>query len=289
MITILDGKQTSENILNDIKEKVENSNIKMKLVVISVGDDPASKVYIRNKKNACEKVGIDFENIRLETNESSEELYQDLLDIVTCLNDDNSVTGMIIQKPIMGLNKEHEDLLFAKINPNKDVDVFNHLNEVELYLGNNDLLPCTPQGIFTLLNEYKIDVEGKHVVIIGRSNIVGKPLALAMLNKNATVTICHSKTKNLKEITQIADILVTAIGKSKLIDHNYISSKCECVIDVGMNRDENNKLCGDCNFEDITNWWNEYQLNEEKYITPVPSGVGPMTVASLIQNILKLN
>ena len=298
MIKIMDGKATSNKILEEESIKISKLPFKPKLVVISVGDDQASKVYIRNKRRACDKVNIEFEEIHI-NNEglSSEDLFEKLKTIVIELNNDLSVNGILIQKPIIGLDKDHEEELFLAINPAKDVDVFNLSNIIKIYQGKNELLPCTPKGILTLLDEYKINVEGKNVVIIGRSNIVGKPLSLALLNKNATVTICHSKTKDLKEITKNADILITAIGKPKMIDHSYITLKCKCIIDVGMNRDENNKLCGDCNFKDITNWWdfkdminwwNSFQLNEKRYITPVPGGVGPMTVASLIQNVLQL-
>lgn len=286
---ILDGKQTSEKILNNVKEEINNLPYIPKLVVISVGEDQASKVYIRNKCNACNKVGINFEEIHIDNKGlSSKELFKKLYDEILKLDTDPSVNGILIQKPIIGLDKDHEETLFLTINPFKDVDVFNLSNTIEIYQGENKLLPCTPKGILTLLDEYKIDVEGKNVVIIGRSNIVGKPLSLALLNRNATVTVCHSKTKDLKEITKNADILIIAIGKPKMIDHSYITLKCECIIDVGMNRDEDNKLCGDCDFNDITNWWNNSQLHKERYITPVPGGVGPMTVASLMQNVLQL-
>ena len=289
MIKIIDGKATSNKILEEESIEISKLSFKPKLVVISVGDDQASKVYIRNKRRACDKVNIEFEEIHIDNEGlSSKELFKKLYDETIKLDNDPSVNGILIQKPIIGLDKDYEEKLFLAINPAKDVDVFNLSNIIKIYQGKNELLPCTPKGILTLLDEYKINVEGKNVVIIGRSNIVGKPLSLALLNKNATVTICHSKTKDLKEITKNADILITAIGKPKMIDHSYITLKCKCIIDVGMNRDENNKLCGDCNFKDITNWWDSFQLNEERYITPVPGGVGPMTVASLIQNVLQL-
>ena len=198
---------------------------------------------------------------------------------------------MLIQKPIFGLSKQYEQQLFLNINPNKDVDVFNIENEAQIYKGNHILLPCTPQGILTLLDEYKIDIEGKNVVVIGRSDIVGKPTALALLNRNANVTICHSKTniKDLMFYTANANIIVSAVGKPKFINSKYITSNCECIIDVGMNRDKNGKLCGDIDYDDVVNYLDIFSKEKDRYITPVPGGVGPMTVASLIQNVVKLS
>lgn len=292
MIKIMDGKVTSNKILEEESIKISKLSFKPKLVVISVGDDQASKVYIRNKRRACDKVNIEFEEIHI-NNEglSSEDLFEKLKTIVIELNNDFSVDGMLIQKPIFGLSKQHEQQLFLNINPNKDVDVFNIENEAQIYKGNHILLPCTPQGILTLLDEYKIDIEGKNVVVIGRSDIVGKPTALALLNRNANVTICHSKTniKDLMFYTANANIIVSAVGKPKLINSKYITSNCECIIDVGMNRDKNGKLCGDIDYDDVVNYLDIFSKEKDRYITPVPGGVGPMTVASLIQNVVKLS
>lgn len=292
MIKIMDGKATSNKILEEESIKISKLSFKPKLVVISVGDDQASKVYIRNKRRACDKVNIEFEEIHI-NNEglSSEDLFEKLKTIVIELNNDFSVDGMLIQKPIFGLSKQHEQQLFLNINPNKDVDVFNIENEAQIYKGNHILLPCTPQGILTLLNEYKIDIEGKNVVVIGRSDIVGKPTALALLNRNANVTICHSKTniKDLMFYTANANIIISAVGKPKFINSKYITSNCECIIDVGMNRDKNGKLCGDIDYDDVVNYLDVFSKEKDRYITPVPGGVGPMTVASLIQNVVKLS
>lgn len=292
MIKIMDGKTTSNKILEEESIKISKLPFKPKLVVISVGDDQASKVYIRNKRRACDKVNIEFEEIHIDNEGlSSEDLFEKLKTIVIELNNDFSVDGVLIQKPIFGLSKQHEQQLFLNINPNKDVDVFNIENEAQIYKGNHILLPCTPQGILTLLDEYKIDIEGKNVVVIGRSDIVGKPTALALLNRNANVTICHSKTniKDLMFYTANANIIVSAVGKPKFINSKYITSNCECIIDVGMNRDKNGKLCGDIDYDDVVNYLDMFSKEKDRYITPVPGGVGPMTVASLIQNVVKLS
>lgn len=292
MIKIMDGKATSNKILEEESIKISKLPFKPKLVVISVGDDQASKVYIRNKRRACDKVNIEFEEIHIDNEGlSSEDLFEKLKTIVIELNNDFSIDGVLIQKPIFGLSKQHEQQLFLNINPNKDVDVFNIENEAQIYKGNHILLPCTPQGILTLLDEYKIDIEGKNVVVIGRSDIVGKPTALALLNKNANVTICHSKTniKDLMFYTANANIIVSAVGKPKFINSKYITSNCECIIDVGMNRDKNGKLCGDIDYDDVVNYLDMFSKEKDRYITPVPGGVGPMTVASLIQNVVKLS
>lgn len=292
MIKIMDGKATSNKILEEESIKISKLPFKPKLVVISVGDDQASKVYIRNKRRACDKVNIEFEEIHIDNEGlSSEDLFEKLKTIVIELNNDFSVDGVLIQKPIFGLSKQHEQQLFLNINPNKDVDVFNIENEAQIYKGNHILLPCTPQGILTLLDEYKIDIEGKNVVVIGRSDIVGKPTALALLNRNANVTICHSKTniKDLMFYTANANIIVSAVGKPKFINSKYITSNCECIIDVGMNRDKNGKLCGDIDYDDVVNYLDIFSKEKDRYITPVPGGVGPMTVASLIQNVVKLS
>lgn len=287
MIKLLNGKVLSEKIYSNIKEEVDKLNRKPRLVVISVGNDSASQVYIRNKKKACEKVGMTFEHIQIDNSKfkgMKETMMQVLAMQIQTLNEDEEVDGILIQKPMLGLEKDDENLITSLIDPMKDVDGFSPANISELYEGNNDMISCTPQGIIDLLDSENIEIEGKEAVIIGRSTIVGKPLALALLNRNATVTICHSKTENLKEVTRRADILISAVGKAKMIDFSYIGNKCRVIIDVGMNRDENGKLCGDVDFKDVEN--SHFNTYYTTYITPVPGGVGPMTVASLIQNVL---
>lgn len=287
MIKLLNGKALSEKIYSNIKEEVDKLNRKPHLVVISVGNDSASQVYIRNKKKACEKVGMTFEHIQIDNSKfegMKETMMQVLAMQIQELNEDEDVDGILVQKPMLGLEKDDENLITSLIDPMKDVDGFSPANISELYEGNNDMISCTPQGIIDLLDSENIKIEGKEVVIIGRSTIVGKPLALALLNRNATVTICHSKTENLKEVTRRADILISAVGKAKMIDFSYIGNKCRVIIDVGMNRDENGKLCGDVDFKDVEN--SHFNTYYTTYITPVPGGVGPMTVASLIQNVL---
>lgn len=287
MITILDGKKLSEEILEKAKATVESMIKKPKLIVISTGNDPAPQVYIRNKRRACEKVGIEFEELHLDLERLSEQARrQALCSAISELNNDTSVTGILVQKPIYGIYPEHEDVIINMIDPNKDVDVFNKENLANLMEGNNNLLPCTPKGVLSLLDKYNIKIEGKHIVIIGRSNIVGKPLALALLNKNATVTICHSKTVGLQDICKTADILISAVGKPKFITRDFIGFDTNVIIDVGINRDENNKLCGDVDFEDVSELFEDMSTNN--YITPVPGGVGAMTVASLIENTIDL-
>ena len=290
MIKLLNGKALSEKIYSNIKEEVDKLNRKPHLVVISVGNDSASQVYIRNKKKACEKVGMTFEHIQIDNSKfegMKETMMQVLAMQIQELNEDEDVDGILVQKPMLGLEKDDENLITSLIDPMKDVDGFSPANISELYEGNNDMISCTPQGILSLLKEYEIKLEGKEVVIIGRSTIVGKPLALAMINENATVTVCHSKTKDLRKVTQRADILVSAIGKAKMIDSSYIGDNCKVIIDVGMNRDKNGKLCGDVDFDDIKN--SKFNTYYTTYITPVPGGVGPMTVASLIQNVIELS
>lgn len=287
MVTLLDGKNLSEEILGKAKAKIEYMLKKPKLAVISTGNDPASQVYIRNKRRACEKVGIEFEEIHFDLEALSEQdAEKTLCATISKLNNDTSITGILVQKPIYGISPEHEYVIINMIDPNKDVDVFNKENLANLMEGNNNLLPCTPKGVLSLLDKYNIKVEGKHIVIIGRSNIVGKPLALALLNKNATITICHSKTVGLQDICKTADILISAVGKPKFITRDFIGFDTNVIIDVGINRDENNKLCGDVDFEDIVELFGDMSTNN--YITPVPGGVGAMTVASLIENIIDL-
>lgn len=290
MFLPIDGKKVSEKILNEVKEEISYLEYKPKLVVISVGEDQASKVYIKNKKKACEFTGIDFEEIHMST---SKNLFDELMKLVNKLNVDDTIDGILIQKPIPDLTKKQEELLFLSIHPEKDVDGFGPVSSLNLYSNTEKILPCTPKGVITLLEEYKIGIEGKHIVIIGRSNIVGKPLALALLNRNATVTICHSKTKDLYNILKTANIIISAVGIPKFITATMPPNDIEAIIDVGINRDENGKLCGDVDYFNIIDRFNfqedELDDHQKHYITPVPGGVGPMTVASLMQNILQLS
>ncbi len=275
MAVILDGKAISKKVREELKikaEELKQKNIIPKLAVIMVGDDPSSKIYVRNKSKACEEVGIEFEEYLLGENIKNEEL----LNLIEELNNREDIHGILLQSPI----PKHLDinLAFRTIKPEKDVDGFHPVNIGKLSLNQECFVSCTPFGIMRMLAEYNIDIEGKHAVIIGRSNIVGKPMIQCMLNKHATVTVCHSKTKNLSEITKQADILVAAIGKPKFITEDMVKDGA-VVIDVGINRNEEGKVCGDVDFENVS--------KKASYITPVPGGVGPMTIAMLMNNIIK--
>jgi len=267
---IIDGKKHAAAIRAEVKTKAAGKPCK--LAVILVGDDPASIVYINMKKKACEEVGFDFELFKL-PEESSQDDVNTLIDK---LNTDEKITGILVQQPFPSqLNKE---AILARLNPKKDVDCLHPYNVGLAMSGQGVLLPCTPAGCITLLKREGIEIQGKHAVVVGRSDIVGKPLALMLLAENATVTICHSRTKNLAEECRRADILVAAVGRPKFITADMIK-KGAVVIDVGVNRLENNKVCGDV--DDLGH------LGETSYITPVPGGVGPMTVATLMENCLK--
>lgn len=271
---ILDGKKTAEKILSNLKNRLANLPEKPSLAVILVGENPASKVYVKNKQKKALEIGIDSKIIKCDKNITKEEL----LKIIHKLNSDNSISAILLQLPL----PEHLNAFdfIKEISPLKDVDGFTPYNFGILAYGKNNFpRACTPKGIIRLLNEYSIPIEGKHVVIIGRSNIVGKPLALMFLEKNATVTIAHSKTKNLKEITIVADILVSAVGKEKLVTEDMVKEDA-VVIDVAINRDKNNKLCGDVDFENVK--------NKVYAITPVPGGIGPMTIAMLMENTIDM-
>ena len=273
MTVIMDGKKLRDKILEELKIKLANLRLVPKLVVISVGDDPASKIYVNNKKKYAEKIGIEAVILKLPEDVTTDAL----LDRIDALNRDPAVTAILVQLPLpVHINKL--DILSA-ILPEKDVDGFTPYNSGLLFSGAKPYAyPATPRGILRLLDEYNIELDGKHVVVVGRSNIVGKPLAQMMLNRNATVTVCHSHTKNLAEITKTADILVSAAG-GKIIEDNMLKSNC-VVIDVGIFRDEKGKLRGDVNFETVS--------KIASHITPVPGGVGPMTIASLMLNIVDL-
>ena len=275
MAKIIDGKAISLAIKDELKEKVaeyKNKGINITLAVVKVGNDPASAVYVRNKEKACEYVGINSRTLALPEETTQEEL----LNIVRELNEDDTVNGILVQLPLPKHIDESEILL--AINSTKDVDGFHPVNVGKMVIGEDTFLPCTPAGIIEMLKRSDIDIEGKECVVIGRSNIVGKPMSLLMLKENATVTIAHSRTKDIKEVTKRADILVAAIGKPKFVTADYVKEGA-VVIDVGMDRDENGKLCGDVDFESV-----EPKVSA---ITPVPGGVGPMTVTMLLVNCLR--
>lgn len=268
---LLNGVETSKEIRTNIKKYADSLQKKAGLAVVLVGNDEASKVYVNNKKIACEQCGItNFEYILPENTTMDE-----LLELISKLNKDDSVNGILVQSPLPAHLDENQVIL--NICPTKDVDAFHHINVGKIMTGEFDFLPCTPSGIMTILEKYNIEIEGKNAVVIGRSNIVGKPMAMLLLHNNATVTICHSKTKNLSDITKNADIIVVAIGKANFLTEDMVSDNA-VVIDVGMNR-LNGKLCGDVDFENVS--------KKCSHITPVPGGVGPMTITTLMQNTIK--
>ena len=274
MARIIDGKLVSKSVKDRIKKEVAELKEKggeVTLAVIIVGDDPASRVYVNNKKKACEYVGIRS----LEYALPAETTQEELIALIKELNDRKEVNGILCQLP---LPKHIDDrLVIAAISPEKDVDAFSAYNVGRLMIGDYRFLPCTPAGVMEMLRYYYIDVTGKNCVVIGRSNIVGKPMAMLLLRENGTVTVTHSFTENLAEITKKADILVAAVGKAKFVTADMVGEDA-VVIDVGMNRDENGKLCGDVDFDSVK--------DKCSYITPVPGGVGPMTIAMLMQNTL---
>lgn len=272
---LINGKELAKKIRGELKLEVDNlrkNGIIPKLAVIMVGDDKASEVYVRNKSKACNEIGIEFEEFLLKSNIKQEEL----IDLIKKLNDRKDVHGILLQSPI----PEHLNIreAFDTIDYRKDVDGFNPVNIGKLAIGEDAFVSCTPYGVIKMLEEYNIVIEGKRAVVIGRSNIVGKPLIQCLLNKNATVTICHSKTKNIAEITKEADILIAALGKPKFVKENMVKENA-VVIDVGINRNEEGKLVGDVDFENVS--------KKASYITPVPGGVGPMTIAMLMNNVVK--
>ena len=275
MYQLIDGKELAKNIRQELKkenDKLKEKGINAKLAVILVGDDNASKVYIKNKSKACNDVGIEFEEILLDSNTTMDKL----LNVIENLNLREDINGILLQSPIpKGLNIQ---VAFEKIDYRKDVDGFNPINVGKLMIGQDGFIPCTPYGIVRMLEEYNIPVEGKNAVVIGRSNIVGKPLSQCLLNKNATVTVCHSRTRDIQNVTKNADILISAVGKLNMVTEDMVKDGA-VVIDVGMNRKENGKLAGDVDFENVK--------EKTSYITPVPGGVGPMTIAMLMNNVIK--
>ena len=275
MAKILDGKMLSAKIKEDIRKETEElkaKGINPGLAVIIVGDDPASRVYVNNKKKACEACGFYSEEHALPAETTEEEL----LKLIDSLNNRKDINGILVQLPLpKGIDSEK---VLLAIRPEKDVDAFHPVNVGKIMIGNFDFLPCTPAGVMELIHLTDIDVAGKECVVIGRSNIVGKPQAMLLLHENATVTICHSRTKDLKEVTKRADIIVAAVGKAKFVTADMVKEGA-IVIDVGMNRDENGKLCGDVDYESVE--------PVASAITPVPGGVGPMTIAMLMKNTIK--
>lgn len=269
---IIDGKAISAKVKQSVADEVirlKDKGITTGLAVIIVGDDPASKIYVRNKKRACDEVGIYSEEYVL----PEETTQSELTELIDKLNKDNKISGILVQSPVP--SHIDESAVVEAIDAQKDVDAFHAYNVGKIMLDDYAFLPCTPAGIIELIHSTGTEISGKNCVVIGRSNIVGKPMAMLLLHENGTVTICHSRTQNLKEICLTADILVSAVGKAHFVTKDMVKNGV-VVIDVGMNRDENNKLCGDVDFDDI--------LPISSYITPVPGGVGPMTIAMLMKN-----
>ena len=275
MAELIDGKAISQAIKDEIREettKLASKNIKPCLAVILCGNDPASTVYVSNKKKACEYCG--FDSISIELPEETTE--KELLEKIDALNKDNKVNGILVQLPLP--SHINEDSVIAAIAPEKDVDGFHAVSVGNLLIGRPGFVSCTPAGVIQLLKRSGVEIAGKECVVIGRSNIVGKPMSVLMLRENATVTICHSKTKDLKEVCRRADILIVAIGRPRMIDASYVKDGA-VVIDVGIHRLEGKKLCGDVDFESVE--------KVASKITPVPGGVGPMTIAMLMKNCLE--
>ena len=274
MATIIDGKELSKKLKEQMKDRVaqmRQQGIVPKLVVVLVGNNSASEVYVRNKHKACGEVGIESEVIKM----PEETTQQELLDVVKGLNEDRTVDGILVQLPLPG--QINEKVVLRSILPEKDVDGFHPVNVGLLSIGDDCYAPATPSGIIAMFKEYGIEIAGKHCVIIGRSNIVGKPMAALLLRHNATVTVCHSKTQNLGELTRQADIVIVATGHRHTLTADMVKEGV-VVIDVGMNRNELGKLCGDVDFNEVK--------EKASFITPVPGGVGPMTITELLENTI---
>ncbi len=275
MAVIIDGKALAKKIRSNLKvecDELKKKGITPKLAVIMVGDNPASKVYVRNKSRACNEVGIEYQEYLLDENTRQE----DLLNLIKKLNQDETVNGILLQSPV----PEHLNInqAFKAITYLKDVDGFTPSSVGKLCIGEDTFVSCTPLGVIKMFEEYNIDLNGKDVVILGRSNIVGRPLIQCCLQKNATVTVCHSRTKSLEEHTKRADVIISAIGQPKFVTADMVKDGV-VIIDVGINRDENGKLVGDVDFKNVE--------KKASYITPVPGGVGPMTIAMLMNNVIK--
>lgn len=275
MATIIDGKQLAKKIRENLRiecEELKKQGINPKLAVIMVGDNPASKVYVKNKSRVCNEVGIKYQEYLLPENATQKEL----LELIKRLNKDKKTNGILLQSPLpqhMNINEAFKTITYLK-----DVDGFTPASVGKLCIGEDTFISCTPYGVIKMFEEYNIDLKGKNVVILGRSNIVGKPLMQCCLQKDATVTVCHSKTKNLSEYTKKADVIISAIGKAKFLTEDMVKDGV-VIIDVGINRQDDGKLVGDVDFENVS--------KKASYITPVPGGVGPMTIAMLMNNVIK--
>lgn len=275
MTQIIDGKKISAEIKDELKQEVATMKAEGKeiaLAVIQVGEDPASSVYVKNKKKACEYIGI--KSVSYEIPEDSTQ--QELLDLVKKCNEDPEINGILVQLPLPP--HMDEDAVIHAIDPKKDVDGFHPVSVGNMMIGNDGFLPCTPAGIIELLKRSGVEISGKECVVVGRSNIVGKPMSMLLLRENGTVTVCHSRTRNLREVCSRADILVVAMGKPKFIDASFVKEGA-VIIDVGIHRNEHNKLCGDVDFDAVK--------EKTSAITPVPGGVGPMTIAMLMKNCVQ--
>lgn len=272
MPKIIDGKKTSQKIKDRVKNEISELGVTPGLAVVLVGDDQASQVYVNNKKKACEYVGIKSISYNLPDNAPESEI----LELIDKLNSDKNINGILVQLPLP--KQIDSKKVLERIDPLKDVDGFHPVSIGRLYTGTESLVPCTPAGVMELLEAYDIDPEGRHAVIVGRSNIVGKPASQLLLDAGATISVCHSKTKNLSDITKQADILVAAVGRPKMITIDMLKDGV-VIMDVGINKDKNGKLCGDVDYDDV--------LETCSAITPVPGGVGPMTIAMLMNNCLK--
>lgn len=269
MANIIDGKAVSAAVKEQIKEEIAREGLEIGLAVVIVGDDPASRVYVNNKKKACEFCGIKSYEYALPEDTTEEEL----LELIDTLNGDDKVNGILVQLPLP--KQLDEKKIIEHISPIKDVDAFHESNVGRIMIGNYAFLPCTPAGCMALIHSTGVEVNGKECVVIGRSNIVGKPMAMLLLHENGTVTICHSRTKDLAEVCRRADILIAAVGRANFVTADMVKEGA-VVIDVGINRLENGKLCGDVKFDEVS--------EKAGYITPVPGGVGPMTIAMLMKN-----
>lgn len=266
---IIDGKAVSARVKEEVRQEIEREGLEIGLAVVIVGDDPASRVYVNNKKKACEVCGIKSYEYALPAETTEEQL----LELVDTLNKDDKVNGILVQLPLP--KHLNEEKVIERISPMKDVDAFHASNVGKIMIGNYAFLPCTPAGCMELIHSTGIDVSGKECVVIGRSNIVGKPMAMLLLHENGTVTICHSRTKNLKEVCRRADILIAAVGRAGFVTADMVKDGA-VVIDVGINRNADGKLCGDVAYDEVK--------EKASFITPVPGGVGPMTIAMLMKN-----
>ena len=271
-MNIIDGKAVSLAVKERVRDEIAEKNLKIGLAVVIVGNNQASRVYVNNKKKACEFCGITSYEYALPEETSEEQL----LELVDTLNGDANINGILVQLPLP--KQIDEKKIIEHISPNKDVDAFHAVNVGKIMIGDYAFLPCTPAGVMELIHSTGTEVSGKECVVIGRSNIVGKPMAMLLLHENATVTVCHSRTKDLAEVCRRADILVSAVGKAGFVTSDMVKEGA-VVIDVGMNRNEEGKLCGDVDFENVK--------DKCSFITPVPGGVGPMTIAMLMENTLR--